>query len=176
MLLDRVSDARVLALRGRVIAAHESLQFRELADHFGRKVGLGEMRRARRKSGIGADLRRKLARQRFDALDALALRPELLVKDDVVEFLQPLVERLRALVLGVRQRREVGLPEMARVGEARAHDAPVAGRDRRAAIGGDEVRDEDELVGEPAGSPRVMAGLEPAIHAVPRRGFVRFRA
>ena len=65
---------------------------------------------------------------------------------------------------------------MARVGEAGAHDAPVAGRDRRAAIGGDEVRDEDELVGELAAAFRVMAGLEPAIHAVPRRGSVRLRA
>ena len=66
---------------------------------------------------------------------------------------------------------------MARVGEARAHDAPVAGRDRRAAVGGDEVRDQDELVGELAAAPsRVMAGLVPAIHAVPRRGSVRFRA
>ena len=47
---------------------------------------------------------------------------------------------------------------MARVGEARAHDAPVAGRDRRAAVGRDEVRDEDELVGEPAPTfSRVMA-------------------
>ncbi len=37
---------------------------------------------------------------------------------------------------------------MARVGEARAHDAPVAGRDRRAAIGSDQVRDQDEFIGE----------------------------
>ena len=177
MLFDRLGDARLLALRGRVIAAHESLQLRELADHFGRKVGLGEMSRARSKFGVGADLRRKLARQRLDARDPLALRAELLVKDDAVEFLEALVERLRALVLGVRQGREIGLPEVARVGEAGAHDAAVAGRDRRAVIGGDEVRDKDELVGEPAGGlSRVMAGLEPAIHAVPSCGRVRFRA
>ena len=39
---------------------------------------------------------------------------------------------------------------MARVGEARAHDAPVARRDRRAAVARDKVRDEDEFVGEVA--------------------------
>ncbi len=177
VVFDRRGDARLLALGGRVIATHQPLQLRELADHFGREVGLGEMRRARRKLSVRADLRRKLARQRLDALDPLALRPELLVKDDEVKFLQPLVERLRGLVLRVRQGREIGPPEMARVGEARAHDAAVAGRDRRAVVGGDEVRDEDELVGELAGAfSRVMAGLVPAIHAVPRRGSVRFRA
>ncbi len=99
------------------------------------------------------------------------------MKDDAVEFLQALVERLRTLVLRVRQRRKIGLPEVARVGEARAHDAAVAGRDRRAVIGGDEVRDKDELVGELAGAlSRVMAGLVPAIHAVPSCGPVYFRA
>ncbi len=66
---------------------------------------------------------------------------------------------------------------MARVGKARAHDAAVAGRDRRATVRRDEVRDEDELVGEPAATfSRVMPGLVPAIHAVPQRGSLRLHA
>ena len=92
-------------------------------------------RRAARsaRSGVGADDRRQLARQRGDALDALALRAELLVEDDVqrLQLLQPLVERLFRLVGVIVQRREVGAPEVARVGEPRPHDAPVARRNRR---------------------------------------------
>ena len=49
---------------------------------------------ARREVRVGADFGRKLARQRFDTQDALALRPELFVKDDAVQFLPSLVERL----------------------------------------------------------------------------------
>ena len=150
MLLERVGDARLLALRQRVVAPNQALQLRELADHFSDQIGLGETRGARRKLDVGADPRREFARQRFDALDPLALRPELLVEDDP-ERLEPgeaLVERLFGPVLVVGQRREVGQPEVARVGEPRAHDAPVAGRNRRAAVAGDEIRDEDETVGE----------------------------
>ena len=102
---------------------------------------------------------------------ALALRAELLVEDDAqrLQLLQPLVERLVGLVVVIGQGREVGAPEVARVGEPRAHDAAVAGRDRRAAVAGDEVGDEDEFVGRVRRDRallRVMAGLDPAIHAV----------
>ena len=69
-------------------------------------------------------------------------------RDEAVGHLQPLVERLVGLVGIVVQRREVGAPEMARVGEPRPHDPPIARRDRLAAVAGDEVGDEDELVGE----------------------------
>ena len=166
----------MIALRARVIATHKSLQLGKLADHLGGKIGLDEMGRAGCMLGIRANSRRQFARQRFDSRYALALRAELLVKDDSVEFFQALVQRLRAFVLGIRQGREIGLPEVARIGEARAYNASIAGRNRRAVIGGDEVRDKDELVGELAGGPsRVMAGLVPAIHAVPRRGSVLFR-
>ena len=150
VFLDRVGDARLFALRRRVIAAHQALQLGKLADHFGDEIGLGELRRALGEARVGADDRRQFSRQRGDALDALALRAELLVEDDVqrLQLLQPLVERLFRLVGIVVQRREVGAPEVARVGQPRPHDAPVARRDRRPAVAGDEVGDEDELVGE----------------------------
>jgi hypothetical protein len=135
--------------------------------------------RALPEARVGADFRRELPRQRLDALDPLALRAELLVKDDPkrLKLDEALVERFCGLLLIVGQGSEVGQPEVARVGEARAHDAGVAGRDRRAAVGGDEVRDENEPVGELAAALfRVMAGLVPAIHAVLPRCCVRFRA
>src|ERR1700722_6603817 len=106
------------------------------------------MRRARGALRIGANLWRKFARQRLDAPNPLALRSELLMKDDAVEFLQALVERLGGAILGAGQRPEIGPPEVARVGEARAHDAAVARGDRGAAVGSDDVRDKDEFVGK----------------------------
>ena len=96
-----------------------------------------------------------------------------------LKFLQALVEWLRRpYPLGAGQlHAEIGPPEMACVGEACAHDAPVTGRDRGAIVGRNEVRDKDELVGELAAafSP-VMAGLVPAIHAVPRQSSICIRA
>ena len=86
MLLDRGGDARLLGLVCGVIAAHQSLQLGKFPDHFGDEIGLGETRGARRLVRIGADERRQLARQRLDAFDALALRAELFMKDDFVEF------------------------------------------------------------------------------------------
>ena len=87
----------VLALQGRVVAAHQALQLGKLADHFGDEIGLGEPRGALRQFRIGADHRREFARQRRDALDALVLRAKLLVKDDALQLLQP---RLRAAPSG----------------------------------------------------------------------------
>jgi hypothetical protein len=55
---------RVLALRQRVVAAHQALQLGELADHLGHEIGLGELRRALGLLRVGADQRRDLARQR----------------------------------------------------------------------------------------------------------------
>ena len=54
MIGDRVGDARVLAVMQRVIAAHDALQFRKLADHAGRQIGFGEQRGAAGALGIGA--------------------------------------------------------------------------------------------------------------------------
>ncbi len=48
MIGDRIGDPLVLAVLQRVIAAHNSLQFGEFADHAGRQIGLSEMRRAPR--------------------------------------------------------------------------------------------------------------------------------
>ena len=155
VLLDRGGDARLLALAGRVIAAHQALQLGKLADHFGDEIGLGEPGGARRKLDVGPHLRRDLPRKLFDALDPFGLRAELFVEDDAerLELGEALVERLCGLVLIVGQVVQVGQPEVAGVGEAGAHDARVAGGDRGAAVAGDQVRNEDEAIGEPAVGP-----------------------
>ncbi len=152
MVLDRGGDARLLALLRRIVAAHQALQLGKLADHFGDEIGLGEARGARRKLDVGADLGRELARQRLDPLDPLGLRAELLVEDDAerLELGEALVERLFGLVLVVGQVMQVGEPEVAGVGKTGAHHPGVAGGDRRAAVARDQVRDQDEAVGEPA--------------------------
>ena len=150
MLLDRLGDARLLALGGGVIAAHQALQLGELADHLGDEIGLGEPRGARGELDVGPDLRRDLPRQRLDPLDPLGLRAELLVEDDAerLELGEALVERLFGLVLVVGQVARSVSQKWRASDEARAHDARVAGGDRRAAVAGDEVRDQDEAVGE----------------------------
>ena len=71
-----------LALRSGVVAAHEALELGELADHLADEVGLGEVRRALGEGRVGADDRGQLPGEGGDAVDALALRAELLVEDD----------------------------------------------------------------------------------------------
>ena len=104
VILDRARDRFVLALRLRVVAAHQALHFGEFADHLGEQIGLGEARRTCGLLHVGADDRRELARQSLNALNALGLGAELLVEDDLLELRQPvfklqlkigLVEELR---------------------------------------------------------------------------------
>ena len=84
------------------------------------------------------------------------------MEDDAerLELGEALVERLCRLVLVVGQVVEIGEPEVAGVGQAGAHHPRVAGGDRGAAVAGDQVRNEDEAIGEPAvGSPQDEAFL-----------------
>ena len=160
MLLDRRAHAGMLALQLRVAPAHQALNFREFADHLRHQVGLRQRRGARRKIGVGADDRRQLARQRPDARDAFSLSPKLFVKDDIEmrELGHALVERLLKIereafrrvgvILHIRQRAAIRLPEIQRVRQARADDAAVAGDDGLAAVACGHVRCEQEFVGE----------------------------
>ena len=143
MLLTRRRDARIFALRPRVILPHQPLQLGKFAHHVGQQIRLGEPCRPRGLLHVRTDQRRKLRREPLDALDALGLRAELLVEHDVLEFRQPVLE----------PRLQVGLVEELRVGEARPDDALVAGDDSGAAVRRLDVRDQDELVGERACFP-----------------------
>ena len=147
VILDGDADIVLLALQFRVTAAHEALRLRKFADDFRHQVGLAEFGGARGVVGVGSDERREFPRQRLDAIDALALRAELLVEHDVqrAQLGHALVEQA-ALVGEVGQGLLVGLPEIQRVRQAGAHDAAIARRDGLAAIGGENVRHQNELV------------------------------
>ncbi len=82
----------------------------------------------------GAKLRRKLT----DAFDPLRLGTEFFVKQDLLEFRQPVFET----------RFQVGLIKEFRVGEPCADNALVAGDDGVAAVFGFDVGDENEFVGQ----------------------------
>ena len=90
---DGVGDGGRLALRQRVVAAHEALQFGELADHAGDEVGLGQHRGALGLLDIGADLRGDLGGQLHQPLDALELGAELGVEHHLLELGQAVLER-----------------------------------------------------------------------------------
>jgi len=81
---------------------------------------------------------RDLARKPLDALDARTLRTQLLVEHDVVELRQPVL----------KLRLEVRLVEELCIRQPGADHALVAGDDGLAAVGGFDIRGQDELVGE----------------------------
>ena len=138
VILARVCDGLVLALRLGVVFSHQALQLGEFADHVGEQIGLAELGGALDLRDVGADERRELDRQPLDARDALGLRAELLVKHDVLELRQPILE----------PRLQIGLVEELRVRQPRPDDALVAGDDRLAAVRRLDVGDQDELVDE----------------------------
>ena len=136
MILASVGDGFVLALLFRVVSAHQALQLGKLADDFGEQIRLAQPRGALRLLHVGADERRKLGCEPLDALDALGLRAELLVKHDILELRQPVFE----------PRLQIGLVEELRIRQPRADHALIAGDDRLAAVGRLDVGNEDELV------------------------------
>ena len=113
---------------------------------------------ARAASGIGADLRREVARQVADAFDALALRAEPGMEGDaeMVEAGHALVERLRRIeaepfgrALELSEVGQIGLvggPEIERVGEPRGDHLGVAVGDLGAAVAGLDIGGHDEAV------------------------------
>src|SRR5262245_69018 len=74
--------------------------------------------------------------QRLDAYDALSLRAELLVKDDMLELRQAVFQTCL----------EVSLVEELRIREPRADHTLVAGDDRLAPVGGLGVGDQYEPI------------------------------
>ena len=126
MVADRFGDGARLPLRFGEIAADHALKLRELADHAGDEVRLGEPRRALDLVRLGLDDAAfdQPSRELCDALDLVGDRAELLVEDDLVELLRLLFER----------NLEVLLPEEARVSEPRgkhSRDCPRRSPRRR---------------------------------------------
>jgi hypothetical protein len=92
------------------------------------------------KIGPARQRERDLIGEPLDAFDALPLRAELLVKNDVLEFRQPVLQ----------PRLEIGLVEELGVGEPRADDPLVAGDDRLATVLRLDIGDENKFVSESA--------------------------
>ena len=140
----------------RVVAAHDALQLGELADHVGHQVGLGQLRGlvglrapARRSPSCCAD---RLG-DRAHALDALALRAQLVVIDHLAQAGDARRQRLLAVLV----EEELG------VGQARAHHALVAA-DHGAGVVRADVADDQELVGQLAGGVEQREVLLVGLH------------
>src|SRR5271165_695470 len=103
----------------------------------GRVLAL-RLRRALGLVDVGTDQRRDLGSQPFDTRDAFGLRAKLFVEHDGLELRQTIFQT----------RLQVGLVEELRVRQAGADHALVAADDGLAAVGGFDIRREDELVGE----------------------------
>ena len=125
-----------------VVAAHDALQFRELADHVGQQVGLGQH------GSLFGVLHQLPAAELFgdgagdggNALHALALGAQLVVIDNLGQADDAAFQRLLAILV----EEELG------IGQARAHDALVAADDGGSVIRAD-VADHQEFVGQLAG-------------------------
>ena len=85
----------------RVVAAHDALQFGELADHVGQQVGLGQQRRlfGLQRQRFATELLADRLGDGTDALDALALGAQLVVIDDLGQIEDARLERLLAILV-----------------------------------------------------------------------------
>ena len=139
MLLDRARHGCIFALVERVVAAHQTLQFRKLADHVGHQVRFAERRGALGLFGIapgdGCDPGGKLAQ----TFDTLRLAAELLMEDDAAKLGKARFQRGLAILI----------PEELRVRQSGSNDALVAVDDRFATVFRDQIRDQQEPVRQP---------------------------
>ena len=86
VIRNSVGDFALFVLRDGVVAAHDALQLRELADHAGSEIGLGQHRGALGLLDVSADLGGDLGRELHEAFDALELATQLGVEDGLLEF------------------------------------------------------------------------------------------
>ena len=172
MFGDRVGDPLALAVMERVIAAHDPLQFGELADHASRQIGLGEVHCSLRQSvQFSVVIPAKGGIQSYK-LRAAALGHRLrggstgrgvkLLREEHREPLHPLdlvVNAAELVVIDALFQRldpvfepdlAVLVPEEAGVGEPGAQHALVAGDDGLAAVFGQIVGDEQKMWRRPA--------------------------
>ena len=120
MIVDGLPDFVRLALRARVESADDALQFGELLDQFGGEIALGQARRA-----LGVLVAAEFLHQCHHAFGLLQIRPELGLESYVGEIFDAVREFLAL----------IGLPEEARIVEARAQHALVAAADQSFGIG-----------------------------------------
>ena len=141
MVADGIGDRFGLALFQRIVAAHDTLQLRELANHLGHEVRLGEARRPLGQFRISADFRGQFPRQCRHALHLVAQRAKLRLERNRGQFRGHLFQR-RRLVL---------FPEEAAIIETRRQDTRIAFGQLLAAICRFDIRNHDEIRRELAG-------------------------
>ena len=119
----------------RVMPAHDALELRELADHAGDQIGLGQQPCPGRELGRGlGHALRDPARQLLEARRLGAERAEARVEHDPIELRDPAGERPLAVLV----------PEELRVPQARAQHALVACDHSPTIVLGREIGDRDE--------------------------------
>ena len=141
MLRQRVGDVGVLPLLQRIVAAHDALQFGELADHARHEVRLGEAHGLPATDKVGAgDQGRQPVRQLLQPPGLVADAAELRVKHHLIEHGQA----------GFQRAQPVPIPEELRVRQPGAQNALVSGPHRRIAVGRLDIRHEQEARREAA--------------------------
>ncbi len=138
MLFTRRRDGSLFALKCRVNAPHQALHFGKFPHHLGEQIGLAQLGGANSFCDIGPHQRRNLASQRYNPRNALRLRADFFMKDNVLEFTHAAFE----LVFSV------GIPEEFSIRQAGAHHALIASDNGLAAIARLNVGGEQEFIGE----------------------------
>ncbi|MNX55269.1 hypothetical protein D3C86_860260 [compost metagenome] len=138
MVAHGVGDGVGVAGQTGVVAAHDALQFGELADHAAGQIGLGQARGLFGLRRVSADKRGDFTGQSGDAVNPLGQGAELGVEGDALQLVVPGVEA-DLLVL---------VPEEAGVVQAGRQDAAVAGGQGLAAVGGLDIGDHEEVGGQ----------------------------
>ena len=141
MVADRLRRHRGQLLLDGVIAAHEALQFRELADHAGCQVGLAEPGGQGGLGRIGAHPGRQGPGQALQPLDPFGKGAQPGVEGHGLQLFQP----------GLQADLPVFIPEETRIGQAGGQDLGVARSDDRPAIGRGDVGYRDKVRREAAG-------------------------
>ncbi|KFB74250.1 MAG: hypothetical protein AW09_000469 [Candidatus Accumulibacter phosphatis] len=139
MLFDGVGNHRQTPFVQQVIAAHDSLQFREFANHVGQQIDLGEQRSPFGEIGFGAESFGNAAGDAPHSLRTVAERAELVMID----------HRAQRGDAGGKAVLAVLVVEEAGVREAGADDALVA-PDDVGRVTDLHVGDDQEFVEQPA--------------------------
>ena len=107
MICNRFGDIGRFTIVLGVIAAHDALQLRELANHIGYEVGLGQLSRTRYVGGVSADGVADLRGEILYAQQTIQLCTQFVVIDHIAQFGDTRCQRLLAILreeeAGVRQ-------------------------------------------------------------------------
>ena len=145
VVFNRPRDRVTESVMAGIVAAHDSLQLRELPHHIGQKIGLGQSRRSvrRKRELLSPQLLPDHPCNRAHALRAFTLGAQFVVVDHLVERRRARFERLASILV----------EKELRVGQPRTHHSFIS-IDDGAGVGRADVADYQEPVGQ------LAAGVE----------------